>query len=287
MRPDRGCPPEAQPAGPDSPAPRPPVPRHGLWGVWFTWGLALVLWVNAGNGGLHRHLMITGIAVALWLAGCGLLIMTLRRGRRDMQLLKKKKPAAEAEGPTQAVVTPPETPQPAHMPAPGALRDVVVTAIRKDVFIAHGSHLSGQLEAEGNIVAEGSVEGNITSTHQVRVDTGGVVKGDIRAAHIIINGRVTGRCYADAVTLLEQGRMEGDVFTDELAIERGGVFVGQSCLPQPDQVPKGQGRDSVKGAGRRDVRATEAHQKERAKAGDTPSGPEMTGRPGSAPEGQA
>lgn len=278
MSPDRGCPPEAQPASPDS-----PVPRHGLWGVWLTWGLALVLWVNASNGGLHRHLMITGIAVTLWLVGCGLLIMTLRRGRHDMQLLKKKKPAAEAEGAMQAVVTPQaEAP---HMPAPGVLRDVVVTAIRKDVFIAHGSHLSGLLEAEGNIVAEGSVEGNITSTHQVRVDTGGVVKGDIRAAHIIINGLVTGRCYADAVTLLEQGRMEGDVFTDELAIERGGVFVGQSCLPQP--VPNGPGRDGAKEAGRRDARATEAHLKERAKVNGTSSGSETMDFPGSAPVVQA
>ncbi|MCU6244337.1 hypothetical protein, partial [Enterobacter asburiae] len=24
--------------------------HRGLWGVWLTWGLALVLWVSEGNG---------------------------------------------------------------------------------------------------------------------------------------------------------------------------------------------------------------------------------------------
>nr|WP_275993238.1 polymer-forming cytoskeletal protein [Enterobacter asburiae] len=178
------------------------------------------------------------------------------------------------------------------MPAPGALRDVVVTAIRKDVFIAQGSHFCGVLEAEGNIVTEGSVEGNITATHQVRVDTGGMVTGDIRAAHIIINGLVTGRCYADAVTLLGQGRIEGDVFTDELSVERGGVFIGQSCLPEPGQVPKGQGKDRVAGVSHRDVLAMEAHLNVSAKkkgGAGTPAAVELSPASGSAetkPEGQ-
>lgn len=268
---------------------RPPRPTHrGLWGVWLTWGLALVLWVSEGNGGLYRHARVTGIALALWIAGCGLLTVTLRRGKNDMQLLKKKTLDTEP-----ASVTAPPALQPDAMPSPGALRDVVVTAIRKDVFIAQGSHLCGVIEAEGNIVTEGSVEGNITATHQVRVDTGGVVTGDIRAAHIIINGLVTGRCYADAVTLLGQGRIEGDVFTDELSVERGGVFIGQSSLPEPGQVLKGQSRDSVTGVGRRDVLAMEAHLKVSAKAKEkeTPSTdmapPVTSGAAEHKPEGQA
>lgn len=177
-----------------------------------------------------------------------------------MQLLKKKRPVdvtPETVTAVQATEAPevsvPQVPA-AHMPAPGSLRDVVVTAVRKDVFIANGSHLSGQLEAEGNIVTEGSIEGNLRATHQVRVDSGGVVKGDIHAAHIIINGLVTGRCYAGAITLLEQGRIEGDVFTDELAIERGGVFIGQSSAPPEEQATRSRGpaKDSVKGVTRRD-----------------------------------
>ncbi|MFZ5179104.1 bactofilin family protein [Enterobacter kobei] len=275
------------PAGAQSETLRSGKPHHALWGVWLTWGLALVLWVSEGNGGLYRHATVTGIALALWMAGCGLLTVTLRRGKHDMQLLKKKTPDTEPAG-----VTPPAVLSD-HASASGALRDVVVTAVRRDVFIAQGSHLSGQLEAEGNIVTEGSVEGNITATHQVRVDTGGVVTGDIRAAHIIINGLVTGRCYADAVSLLGQGRIEGDVFTGELSVERGGVFIGQSCLPEPGQVPKGQGKDRVEGVSRRDVLAMDAYLKDLPKEkkkevlseGVPPS--ETSGSAENKPEGQA
>jgi cytoskeletal protein CcmA (bactofilin family) len=66
------------------------------------------------------------------------------------------------------------------------------------------------------------------------------VKGDLHAAHIVINGLVTGRCYAAVVTLLEQGHIEGDVFTDELEIERGGIFIGQSSLPPEEYTAKTQ-----------------------------------------------
>lgn len=263
-----------------SPAATPVLPheraRHALWGVWLSWGLALVLWVNAGDGGILHHSLVSVIAVALWLAGCGLLVFNLTKGKREMQLLKKKSPAEGAEIPPAAPVA--ESPAPApQVPAPGALRDVVVTAVRKDVFIANGSRLSGLLEAEGNIVTEGSIEGNLRASHQVRVDTGGVVKGDIHAAHIIINGLVTGRCYAGAITLLEQGRIEGDVFTGELAIERGGVFIGQSSpLPAGSDAPKDTG--TVKGVTRRDEQALAAALKKSAArsqepAADAASGP--------------
>ncbi|ELN2578886.1 polymer-forming cytoskeletal protein [Enterobacter kobei] len=107
-------------------------------------------------------------------------------------------------------------------------KDVLLTAVRKDVFIANGANLSGIIETEGSIVSEGVIEGNIRSAHEVRINNGGIVKGDIHATHVIINGLVTGRCYASAVSLLEKGRIEGNIYTNELSIEKGGVFIGES-----------------------------------------------------------
>ncbi|MEQ4958838.1 bactofilin family protein [Enterobacter hormaechei] len=163
---------------------------------------------------------------------------------------KKSPPEAVSVSPeTSPVAVRNDAPVPASAPGAGILRDVVLTAVRKDVFIAQGSHFTGTLNAGGNIVTEGDVEGNITSTHQVRVDAGGVVKGDIRAAHIVVNGLVTGRCYAAAVSLLGEGRIEGDVFTDELAIERGGIFIGQSGLPPEGEVVPGRREKNTLPAG--------------------------------------
>ncbi|WP_174341606.1 polymer-forming cytoskeletal protein [Enterobacter sp. JMULE2] len=108
------------------------------------------------------------------------------------------------------------------------VKDILLTAVRKDVFIANGANLTGIIETEGSIVSEGVIEGNIRSAHEVRINNGGVVKGDIHAMHVFINGLVTGRCYASAVSLLEKGRIEGNIYTNELSIEKGGVFIGES-----------------------------------------------------------
>lgn len=77
---------------------------------------------------------------------------------------------------------------------------------------------------------EGRLDGNINSTHQVRIESGGYVAGDIHAQHIMVNGRVDGRLDAEAITLQSEGHIEGDLVTDALIIEKGGVFIGQSRL---------------------------------------------------------
>lgn len=98
--------------------------------------------------------------------------------------------------------------------------------IRKDNFISPDAQLSGCLEGQGNVVIEERLDGDIRSTHQVRVESGGQVIGDIHAQHIVINGKVEGRLYADAIKLLSEGHILGYIFTDSIIIDKGGVFIG-------------------------------------------------------------
>ena len=115
------------------------------------------------------------------------------------------------------------------LPLEGA--DKMKSAVtRKDTFISSEATLSGNLNGQGNIVLEGRLDGNISSTHQVRIESGGYVAGDIHAQHIMVNGRVYGRLYAEEITLQSEGHIEGDLVTDALIIEKGGVFIGQSRL---------------------------------------------------------
>ncbi|MGK0600373.1 bactofilin family protein [Yokenella regensburgei] len=225
-----------------------------LWLIWLTWGALLVLWGGYGNEINLRQLFIWGVSMLLWVIGCSAVIIKMKRVKREMGLLKKKEPTTDhVENMKQKPSLPSEAADlSTNSPATGMLRDVVLTAVRRDVFIAHGSHISGLLEAEGNTVIEGSVEGNVTSVHQIRVETGGTVKGDLHAAHIVINGLVTGRCYAAVVTLLDQGHIEGDIFTDELEIERGGIFIGQSSLPPEEYTAMNQEKVNEREALHRD-----------------------------------
>lgn len=99
---------------------------------------------------------------------------------------------------------------------------------KKDTFISTGTQFTGMIEAEGNVIVEGRIEGNITCSHSVRIEHSGQVKGEIRAQQITINGSVEGRCYADSLSILTKGSMQGDIYADEISIEKGGLFIGQS-----------------------------------------------------------
>lgn len=99
---------------------------------------------------------------------------------------------------------------------------------RKDTFISPEAQLTGDLEGQGNIVIEGQLKGNVRSSHQVRIESGGITEGNIYAQHIVVNGYVLGDLHAEAVTLQPEGRIEGAIFSDELVIEKGGIFIGHS-----------------------------------------------------------
>jgi cytoskeletal protein CcmA (bactofilin family) len=120
--------------------------------------------------------------------------------------------------------------KPETLPSTASLDAIKPVVVKKDTFISNGAHLTGAVEDDGNIVVEGTIEGNLTTTHQVRIEHSGKVKGEIRAQQILINGSVEGRCYAEIISILPKGHMRGDIFTDEFSIEKGGVFVGQSQL---------------------------------------------------------
>jgi cytoskeletal protein CcmA (bactofilin family) len=53
----------------------------------------------------------------------------------------------------------------------------------------------------------------------------------------VINGYAEGGLYADAITLQREGKIKGEINTDELIIEKGGIFIGTSQL-QKSEVAK-------------------------------------------------
>jgi cytoskeletal protein CcmA (bactofilin family) len=52
--------------------------------------------------------------------------------------------------------------------------------------------------------------------------------GDGYAKLVIVNGRVEGALHAEAVEILRHGAVSGTIFTDDLSIERGGKFNGET-----------------------------------------------------------
>ncbi len=56
----------------------------------------------------------------------------------------------------------------------------------------------------------------------------GVVRGVINANALVVAGKLMGDSISNFLELKAQGRIEGTITTNELVVERKGMFVGES-----------------------------------------------------------
>lgn len=203
--------------------------------LWFAWAL----WVAWIIKAIYPDYAVIDYGIIFFL--CGMLILFLRpffpKGYSFMRFLKRENKTERAESgdspdttPRQNTASQSDSLDASTLLQPDGPEKMKPIITRKDTFISSETTLVGNLSGHGNMVIEGHLDGNIHSTHQVRIEPEGQVKGDIHAHHIVVNGRVEGRLYADAITLQPEGHIEGDLVTDALIIEKGGVFIGQSLL---------------------------------------------------------
>lgn len=103
-------------------------------------------------------------------------------------------------------------------------------------LIAKGSHISGELKIESSIQIDGLVEGKLQVDKMLVISESGVVYGEIFADHLIINGQFEGTGHAAKIEILNKGRVNGTLFSDDLSIEQGGRFTGNTHAAPEHQV---------------------------------------------------
>lgn len=82
---------------------------------------------------------------------------------------------------------------------------------------------------------DGELDGEIDCCSTVIISSSGKVNGELRAEKVIINGLFEGIIYANTIEILAQGKAQGVVHTDNLCIERGGSFLGETHSAQSQQ----------------------------------------------------
>lgn len=81
--------------------------------------------------------------------------------------------------------------------------------------------VDGQLHIEGVLVVAES----------------GRVKGEVFAKQLVVNGILEGDCHAEQIQILANGRVKGKVWSNNLSIEPGGKFFGETAeLPEKEVV---------------------------------------------------
>ncbi|TRD23090.1 bactofilin family protein [Palleronia caenipelagi] len=141
-----------------------------------------------------------------------------------------KKPAGEKSVNVQ---------RPAAEPAPAPKAKPPASVLSSDLVI------KGNLKTTGDIQIEGNVEGDIRA-HLLTIGEGAVVKGEVLADDVVVNGRVIGRVRGLKVRLTSTARVEGDIIHKTIAIESGAHFEGSvSRRDDPLNTTGAQARPNV------------------------------------------
>jgi cytoskeletal protein CcmA (bactofilin family) len=100
-----------------------------------------------------------------------------------------------------------------------------------NTILGHDCKFTGNIDAKGSVRIDGDFEGKVVSSDSVIVGKGGMVRGEIHAAHAVVSGNVEGNVFAKKKVELEGGaRLIGDVESVSLVIEDGVFFEGRSKM---------------------------------------------------------
>ena len=131
--------------------------------------------------------------------------------------------------PTRPVTPTLHAAAPAPHPAPAA----PTAAAHRSGPCVIGSkvQLKGELQGAEAVLVEGTVEGSIRLTAELRIAPGGTVKADVSAHTVVVAGEVIGDCHATERVVLEStGRLTGNIRAPRIVIAEGASFRGTSDM---------------------------------------------------------
>ena len=93
-------------------------------------------------------------------------------------------------------------------------------------LISASVSLEGSIEAEGTLIVEGSVRGTIKCT-SLEILENGRVEADVESENLTVAGKLEGELKCSRkLSILRTGKVIGDVTYSALSIESGGLFDG-------------------------------------------------------------
>jgi len=96
-----------------------------------------------------------------------------------------------------------------------------------DTVLATDIDFTGTIQFAEPLMIKGKVSGIIDATSDLLIDSGALVKADIKASRVIIKGSVEGNVTAtQMVHVFSSGRLNGDVSAPEVVLESGCFFSG-------------------------------------------------------------
>lgn len=94
-------------------------------------------------------------------------------------------------------------------------------------LIGPGTVIKGDIDTNGDIRIEGSIEGTIKVKGKLVVGNTGKIAGDIQCQNAEVFGEILGQIgVSELLSFKASAKMNGDIVTNKLSIEPGAVFSG-------------------------------------------------------------
>ena len=107
--------------------------------------------------------------------------------------------------------------------APSASRTICV--------IGPKTTIKGEVTGDEDVHVEGTVEGKINISRDLRIGPGGVVKATVEAQSVMVSGEMIGDCRAShRVEIQATGRLTGNIGAPRVVIAEGATFKGNSDM---------------------------------------------------------
>lgn len=103
-----------------------------------------------------------------------------------------------------------------------------------ETVIGPSVRVEGNFEGQGDVVVEGTLQGTLKTTKNLRVGQAAVIKADVEALSIHCAGEIRGNVKAmERIDLTSSAQVHGNIETKQISIESGAVFNGK-CLMVPE-----------------------------------------------------
>ena len=116
-------------------------------------------------------------------------------------------------------------------------------------IIGPGMTITGNVETDGTVRIEGTVDGSIKAGKAVVIGKQGVVHGDIDTQDAVISGRVEGTLRtASRLELQATCHIEGEIYTLRMQLEEGDVLNGNVTMDEKVAKPATRSSSTNSGA---------------------------------------
>lgn len=117
---------------------------------------------------------------------------------------------------------------------------------KKDMTcVSQDAHLKGTLQSEGDILIKGVVKGQVKTKGIVYIAKEGKITSGVEGRTIEISGNVKGTVKAHRLEVLAGGEVIGDIETEVLLVEEGGMIDGQCKMMKKNKIITEEGAEAV------------------------------------------